>query len=171
MIRANGFGLRKENVMSDSQVKTAAEAAETAALQLNYSVRLNAEGQMEKHYQPIPKSVAKKRPAEKSPAEWAYERIVMYIQQFERTLDSEHEVGMGFAGSDAGAVKIQGMGFFAPDMITFYGEDDQGAKMQLVQHVNQLNVMLVSEPKAKEQAEPNRIGFKLAEDLEASETS
>jgi hypothetical protein len=157
--------------MSDEQVKTAAEAAESEALQLNYSVRLNAAGQMEKQYQPIPKSVAKKRPADKSPAEWAYERIVMYIQQFEQTLDSEHEVGMGFAGSDAGSVKIQGMGFFAPDMITFYGEDDQGVKMQLIQHVNQLNVMLVSELKSVEQAEPNRIGFKLAEDLESGETS
>ena len=155
--------------MSDNQVKTAAEAAESAALQHNYSVRLNAEGQMEKQYQPIPKSVAKKRPADKSPAEWAYERIVMYIQQFETTLDAEHEVGMGFAGSEAGSVKIQGMGFFAPDMVTFYGEDGAGSKMQLVQHVNQLNVMLVAEPKAAAQAEPNRIGFQLAEDLEADD--
>lgn len=157
--------------MSDNQVKTTAEIAESDALQHNYSVRLNAEGKMEKQYQPIPKSVAKKRPADKSPAEWAYERIVMYIQQFETTLDSEHEVGMGFAGSDAGSVKIQGMGFFAPDMVTFYGEDGEGSKMQLVQHVNQLNVMLVAEPKSVEQAEPNRIGFKLAEDLEKEEVS
>jgi len=157
--------------MSDNQVKTAAEAAESEALNVNYSVRLNAEGQMEKQYQPIPEAVAKKRVAEKSPAEWAYERIVMYIQQFETTLDSEHEVGMGFAGSEAGSVKIQGMGFFAPDMITFYGEDGVGAKMQLVQHVSQLNVMLVAEKKSVEQAEPNRIGFQLAEDLEAAETS
>jgi hypothetical protein len=152
--------------MSETMVQTAAEAAESEALQHNYSVRLNAHGQMEKHYQPIPKSVAKKRPADKSPAEWAYERIVMYIQQFETTLDAEHEVGMGFAGSEAGSVKIQGMGFFAPDMVTFYGEDGAGSKMQLVQHVNQLNVMLVAEPKSVEQAEPNRIGFQLAEDLE-----
>jgi hypothetical protein len=156
--------------MSDNQVKTAAEAAEAAALQHNYSVRLNSDGQMEKQYQPIPKSVAKKRRADKSPAEWAYERIVMYIQQFETTLDAEHEVGMGFAGSEAGSVKIQGMGFFAPDMVTFYGEDGEGSKMQLVQHVNQLNVMLVAERKSVEQAEPNRIGFQLAEDLEKEDT-
>lgn len=77
---------------------------------------------------------------------------------------------MGFAGSNAGSVKIQGMGFFAPDMVTFYGEDGEGTKMQLVQHVNQLNVMLVAEPKSVEQEEPNRIGFQLAEDLEGTES-
>jgi len=156
-------------MMSDNQVKTAAELAESDALQHNYSVKLNAEGVMKKEYQPIPKSVAKTPPADKSAAEWAYERIVMYIQQFEKTLDGEHEVGMGFAGSDAGSVKIQGMGFFAPDIVTFYGEDGEGSKMQLVQHVNQLNVMLVAEPKSVEQAEPNRIGFQLAEDLDADD--
>lgn len=170
MHKANGFGRPEGNIMSTMVIKTAAEAAESEALQHNYSVRLNADGQMEKQYQPIPESVAKKRPADKSPAEWAYERIVMYIQQFEQTLDSEHEVGMGFAGSDVGSVKIQGMGFFAPDIVTFYGEDLEGTKMQLIQHVHQLNVMLVAEPKSVEQAEPNRIGFQLAQDLEADES-
>jgi hypothetical protein len=43
--------------------------------------------------------------------------------------------------------------------------------MQLVQHVNQLNVMLVAEPKSVEQEEPNRIGFQLAEDLENTESA
>ena len=71
---------------------------------------------------------------------------------------------MGFAGSDAGALHIQGMGFFAPDLITFYGADPGGAKTQLVQHVSQLNVMLRSVPKLAE--EPRRIGFELRNRLE-----
>jgi hypothetical protein len=63
------------------------------------------------------------------------------------------------------------MGYFAPDLITFYGEDPNGSKTQLVQHVSQLSVMLVAAPKQDEQAEPNRIGFKLAEDLEEKKAS
>ncbi|MEM7452182.1 MAG: DUF6173 family protein, partial [Pseudomonadota bacterium] len=74
------------------------------------------------------------------------------------------EVGMGFAGSDAGMLNIQGMGFFAPDMITFYGADPAGAKTQLVQHVSQLNVMLKAAPKLNE--EPARIGFQMRRKLE-----
>lgn len=42
---------------------------------------------------------------------------------------------MGYRGGDVGTLRIQGMGYFAPDLITFYGEDPNGAKTQLVQHV------------------------------------
>ena len=72
---------------------------------------------------------------------------------------------MGFAGGDMGVMRIEGMGYFDPDVVTFYGSDPTGAKTQLVQHVTQLNVMLRALPKVTEQAEACRIGFRLAEDL------
>jgi len=50
--------------------------------------------------------------------------------------------------------------------VTFYGSDPTGAKNQLVQHVNQLSVLLRAVPKQVEEAEPTRIGFRLAADLE-----
>ena len=113
--------------------------------------------------QPLPPALAQP-PEQKSPAQWAYERLVLYIQKFEEGLDGEQEVGMGFAGSDAGMIHIQGMGFFAPDIVTFYGVDPGGAKTQLVQHVTQLNVMLKAAPKINK--EPLRIGFRMRSKLE-----
>ncbi|MFK7945617.1 MAG: DUF6173 family protein [Paracoccaceae bacterium] len=113
---------------------------------------------------PLPAAVAAKPAENKSPSQWAYERLVLYIQKFEETLDTGHEVGMGFAGSDAGMIHIQGMGYFAPDMITFYGVDPAGAKTQLVQHVSQLNVMLKAAPKIHD--EPLRIGFQMRSQME-----
>ena len=108
-----------------------------------------------------------KKPVQnKSPAQWAYERLILYIQNFEKTLDGDHEVAMGFTGGDAGVMRIEGMGYFDPDMITFYGSDGTGARTQLVQHVSQLNVMLRTLPKTLEDQPANRIGFRLAEDLE-----
>lgn len=115
--------------------------------------------------QPLPPAVASVPPEEKTPAHWAYERLILYIQKFEEGLDAEHEISMGFAGSDAGMLHIQGLGFFAPDIITFYGVDETGTKTQLVQHVSQLNVMLKAAPKLK--AEPARIGFELRRKLDA----
>ncbi|MFT5272392.1 MAG: hypothetical protein ACI85V_002411, partial [bacterium] len=50
-----------------------------------------------------------------------------------------------------------------------YGTNGAGAKTQLIQHVSQLNVMLVSSPKKVDQAEPNRIGFQLVTALERDE--
>ena len=72
---------------------------------------------------------------------------------------------MGFVGGDAGVLRIEGMGYFDPDIITFYGSDGSGARTQLVQHVSQLSVMLRALPKQKPEAEPNRIGFRLAANL------
>ena len=152
--------------MSDD-IQTAAEAVEAAHLpglrevHTNPDVKSAAQGK-------IPKAL-KDPSANKSPAQWAYERIIIYIQNFEKQLDNDEEVGMGFVGGDAGVIKIEGLGFYDPDLVTFYGSDGTGAKTQLIQHVTQLNVMLRAAPKESDQAEPNRIGFRLAEELERDE--
>lgn len=104
--------------------------------------------------------------AQKSPAQWAYERLILYIRNFEAQLDATHEVAMGFTGTDAGVIRIEGMGYFDPDIVTFYGTDTTGARTQLVQHVSQLSVMLRALPKPREDAPANRIGFRLAAELE-----
>ena len=105
----------------------------------------------------------------KSPARWAYERLILYIQNFEKQLDSEHEVAMGFTGGTAGVIRIEGMGYFDPDIVTFYGSDPTGAKTQVIQHVTQLNVLLRALPKHIDQKQPRRIGFELGRDLPGAE--
>jgi Family of unknown function (DUF6173) len=99
----------------------------------------------------------------KSPAEWAYDRLIAYIRNFESQLDATHEIAMGFAGDESGVLRIEGLGFFDPDVLTFYGRDEAGAKTQLIQHVTQLSVMLRAVPKHTAPDEPpRRIGFQLA---------
>ena len=146
----------------NDQIKTAAGAAEADALPRRFEKHTQDGKSRDERTDGIGKKPAKA----KSPAEWAYERLILYIQNFEEQLDNEHEVAMGFTGGDAGVLKIEGMGFFDPDIVTFYGSDPAGGKTQLVQHVSQLNVMLRALPKGVETEEPNRIGFKLANDLE-----
>lgn len=102
------------------------------------------------------------RPAKpKSPAEWAYDRLILYIREFEKQLNADQEVAIGFAGSEAGVLRIEGLGFFDPDILTFYGTGDDGMKNQLIQHVSQLSVMLTARPKSDPNDAPRRIGFKL----------
>ena len=73
---------------------------------------------------------------------------------------------MGFAGGDAGVLKIECMEYYDPNIVTFHGTDPAGGRTQLVQYVTQLNVMLRAVPMDVEKAEPNRIGFRLAQDLD-----
>jgi hypothetical protein len=115
---------------------------------------------------PLPQAVADVPLDEKSPAEWAYERIILYIQSFEEQLDNAHEVAMGFVGGEAGTLRVEGIGYFDPDIVSFYGTGPDGAKTQLIQHVSQLNVMLRALPRQNPDDEPPmRIGFRLAADL------
>ncbi len=103
----------------------------------------------------------------KSPARWAYERMIHYIQRFEEQLDADHEVAMAMTGGHSGVLRVQGMGYFDPDMVTFYGIDPSGAKTQLIQHVTQLSVLLRAVPRHGDAEKPYRIGFRLARELDA----
>lgn len=146
----------------DDKIATTAEAHEEDALPRRIEVHTDRAAQP---LEPLPDAVKKKPVKNKSPAEWAYERLVLYIQTFEEQLDADHEVAMGFVGGEAGILRIEGIGFFDPDMITFYGSDAQGVRTQLIQHVSQLSVTLRALPKPRETEEPRRIGFLLAKEL------
>ena len=90
----------------------------------------------------------------------------MYIRNFESQLDAAQEIAMGFAGDEAGVLRIEGLGYFDPDIITFYGRDEDGAKTQLIQHVSQLSVTLRAVPKEADSEPPRRIGFQLDRGLD-----
>jgi hypothetical protein len=156
-------------IKSQATIETSADAMENAHLPGLREVHVKNSGACPDK-DTLPKAL-KESNAEKSPAQWAYERIILYIQNFEKQLDNEHEVGMGLAGGSAGVIKIEGLGYYDPDIVTYYGTNEAGAKMQMIQHVSQLNVMLMASPKNIDQAEPNRIGFQLAEGLDRVEPS
>jgi uncharacterized protein DUF6173 len=144
------------------KIKTTAKAVEAAALPDAKVAHCDPDMPKTAEQMPLPPEIGDTPIEDKSEAQWAYERLVLYIQNFEKTLDGDHEIGMGFAGGEMGVMRIQGIGFFAPDILTFYGTDMAGAKTQLVQHVGQLNVMLRAAPKENQTKEANRIGFRLA---------
>lgn len=145
-------------------IETSAEVMENAAL--SGTAQCDDCGPEPTERQPLPEAVAAKPVAQKSPAEWAYQRLILYIQNFEKSLNAEEEAAMGFAGSDAGLMRIEGLGFFAPDMISFNGRDPQGNRTQLLQHISQLNVTLRAVPKNIPDEPANRVGFRLAAALE-----
>ena len=145
------------------KIETTAEAHEAAAMPRVHVARADNQGDEIA----LPDCVTKKPVEKKSASEWAYERLILYIKNFEEQLDNEHEVAMGFTGADAGVIRIEGIGYFDPDIVTFYGSDPTGTKTQLIQHVTQLNVMLRALPKKVATEAPQRIGFRLAADLDA----
>lgn len=110
-----------------------------------------------------------KPPKSPNPAKWMHERIVSSINDFEKELDSDHEVGARLVsfGSDV-TFHIEDVGYWGPDMIIFHGVSTDGKRVQLLQHVSQLSVLLVAADKVYEKA--RRIGFDLTEKLNSDKS-
>ncbi len=104
-------------------------------------------------------------PKNVNPAEWTYERLAKYIEEFEKSLDNEHEIGARLVSFGQSIVfHIDDIGYHGPDIITFYGKDNIGQDVQLIQNIAQLSVLLVAMKKLGEKAK--RIGFQLVQEIE-----
>ena len=103
-----------------------------------------------------------------NPAKWTYSRLVEYINRFESDLNFEQEIGACLVSfGSILTFHIISLGYYGPDIITFYGKDDKGNDVQLIQNTAQLNVLLIAMPKIGDT--PRRIGFKLSEQDQDSE--
>lgn len=107
------------------------------------------------------RSQAENRQKVSDPVISSYKALVNYINDFQGELDSDHEVGARLVnfGSEI-RFHIQDVGYTAPTLITFTGVLENGDRVQLVQHVSQLSVLLIAV--AKREEKPYRIGFQSA---------
>lgn len=99
-----------------------------------------------------------------NPAKWTYQILVENIKDFENQLDSDHEIGARLVSFNNTVFYIQSLGYHEPEVLMFYGINDKGENIQLIQHVSQLNVLLVALKKIGNEAK--RIGFKLDKEPE-----
>jgi hypothetical protein len=89
-----------------------------------------------------------------------YKRVVLLINQFESELPDDMQAGGRLVTSGNITFGIQDVGYWDPNMIVFYGELSDGSKVELVQHLSQLNLLLVAVPRMDDPTVPRRIiGF------------
>lgn len=98
-----------------------------------------------------------------NPAEWAFVRLSKLIEDFEKGLDKDDEVGARIVGLPGdGTMSIEDVGFWGPDFILFVGKNADGKPVRLIQHYAQINVFLDVRRKPEERP-ARRIGFQLSE--------
>ena len=92
-------------------------------------------------------------------ADYAYEVILERVKEFEKQLDDDHEAAIKLASfGQAVTMSVTGIGYSNPSTLVFYGfVGDQPAT--LIQHMSQLNFLLLAVKKADPQKPPRRIGF------------
>jgi hypothetical protein len=133
----------------------------TDPLGLSSSVRVQITGC------PDTPALVEAQPKNVSPAQWMYMRIAQAIAAFEKTLDADHEVGfslVSFNGSQT--MHVTDVGFWAPDLILFFGRGQDGSPIQLMQHVSQVSLLFVAARKEAPQEAPRRIGFDILRKVE-----
>ena len=92
-------------------------------------------------------------------ADYTHELIMDEVRAFESGLDNNHEVGVKLAAfGQSITLSVTDIGYANPSTLYFYGfVGDQ--KATLIQHVSQLNFLLVAVPKADPEKPARRIGF------------
>lgn len=92
-------------------------------------------------------------------ADYSYDVIKKRIKEFEEDLDDEHEVAVKLASfGQSITMGVTDIGYSNPSTLIFYGfVGDQPAT--LIQHMAQLNFLLLAAKKPDPEKPPRRIGF------------
>lgn len=91
-------------------------------------------------------------------AAYIFEHLKRRIKEFQKSLEGTEEIGLQLANFGLAAqLHVRAITYQNPNLIEFHGLDSKGNKVSLIQHVDQLNFMLLAVKPVKE--EPYRIGF------------
>jgi hypothetical protein len=89
-----------------------------------------------------------------------YDRLKKWINEFDASLDQEHEVGVRLVNFGQTVVfHLEGMGYYNPSLILFYGNTEDGNPVELIQHVSQISILLTKLQRKDPSIPKKPIGF------------
>lgn len=89
-----------------------------------------------------------------------FQKISHYMNEFDNSLDQEHEMGIKLVNfGQSIQFAIHNLGYYNPKLICFYGTLPDGSSVQLVQHVNQISFLLTTLPRKNPEQPKQPIGF------------
>ncbi len=94
-------------------------------------------------------------------ADWQYEKIREEIEEFQSTLNENEEVALQLTNfGQSILMQVEDIGYQNPSLIYYYGYVN-GKYCQLIQHISQINFLLMAVPKADPEKPARRvkIGF------------
>jgi len=98
-----------------------------------------------------------------------HKRLVKWINDYDASLDQEHEVGVRLVSFGQTVVfHLNDIGYWNPSLISFDGFTNEGEPVQLIQHVSQISILLMKLKRIDTSQPKKKIGFR-AEVAEAKE--
>jgi hypothetical protein len=103
--------------------------------------------------------------AEQGIASKFYKRLSEWITNFDKSLDDNHEVGVRLVSfGQSMSFHLEGMGYYNPFLISFSGFTEDGQPVELIQHVNQISILLMKLPRKNPNEPKKPIGFNIGAD-------
>ncbi|XYS24169.1 DUF6173 family protein [Acinetobacter baumannii] len=104
-------------------------------------------------------TLAQDKDLQENPVITIEKTIRAQIEEFEAGLEEGYVLGAWLASfGNQILILVESIEFSKPNVIIFKGKDDQGNKLQLIQHVNQLNLLL-NAVKNNPEIPRSKIGF------------
>ncbi len=92
-------------------------------------------------------------------ADWKYEKLVEQIKVFQNDLPDDDDVCVALASfGEMLLMEVESISYQNPDLLYFYGKI-KGNAAQLIQHISQLNFVLMAVKKTEPERPARRIGF------------
>ncbi len=98
-----------------------------------------------------------------------HRRLIEWINDFHRSLDEEHEVGVRLVNfGQSVTFHLDDISYWNPSLISFIGHTEDGEPVELIQHVSQISILLLKMQRQSTQPPKRPIGFGSWEEYESS---
>jgi hypothetical protein len=89
-----------------------------------------------------------------------HQRLIEWITDYDKSLDNDHEVGVKLVSfGQSVTFRLYSLGYWNPSLMRFYGVCEDGSAVELIQHVSQISILLMTLPR-QDPSKPKRpIGF------------
>lgn len=92
-----------------------------------------------------------------------HKRLFSWIAEYDQGLDNEHEVGLRLVSfGQTVTIHLQHIGDWNPSLMRFAGTCDDGTPVNLIQHVSQISILLMTLPRLDPSQPKRPIGFDAA---------
>lgn len=98
-------------------------------------------------------------PRDYSLADYACEKIIERINQFEESLPDDMQAGGRLVAFGDNTFTIDDVTYQNPNILIFYGTTSNGEPVQLIQHTSQLNLFLFAVKRTNPEEPRRKIGF------------
>ncbi|MBD3675556.1 MAG: hypothetical protein HUJ26_18750 [Planctomycetaceae bacterium] len=99
-----------------------------------------------------------------------YQRLTKWIAEFDQELDEAHEVGVRLVSfGQTVSFHLEDIGYWNPSLISFKGTSVEGEPVELIQHVNQISILLMKLPRKDPESPKKPFGFQMPEGAEKHE--